>query len=50
MELNFVQAYPEISRQTLESFPKSILYFYTFVLVRIAELREELRTITIYPI
>ena len=33
----------------LESFPQSVLYFYTFVLVKVAEQRAELRTIHIYP-
>ena len=36
--------------QILKSFPKSILYCYTFVLVKMAEQRAELRTMNIYHI
>ena len=47
---NIAQDNLEITGQILESFLKSNLYFFTFVLVKMAEQRAELITINIIPI
>ena len=47
MELSFVHPYHEITCRIFVSFIKSIIYFYTFVLLIVAEQMAELRKINI---